>query len=279
MNGFALIIISALMHSLWNLLLKKTDNKFVFNYQMHLINLSVFTLAYPVFFKNYLFFDLKSVIYGFISASFFALYHLCLTKAYTLDDASLIYPITTSSPLFVLIWATLFLNEKLSFSGILGILIIIFGVITISGIKIVKLNFHSGILWAIMSSFFYSIGSISDKIGVGNLNFILYVYSLVFFMTMFLTLFSTKYCNNHFNFFKQNFRLIIICGIIVFFSFITYRAGLKDFQVSYASALRQISSLFGAIMSVIFLKEIFRFNRVVGAILIVTGTILIKISI
>ena len=278
MNGFMLIVVSAFMHSLWNLILKKSDNKFVFNYQMHLVNLTVFTFAYPIFFNNYLFFDFKAIMFGFISASFFALYHLCLTKAYTLDDATIVYPITTSSPLFVLFWATIFLNEKLSFYGILGILIIIIGVITISGLKIIGLNFNSGVLWAILSTFFYSIGSISDKIGVGNLNFILYVYSLVFFMTSFLTLFSTKYCSNHIAFFKKNFRSILICGIIVFFSFMTYRAGLVSFQVSYASALRQVSSLFGAILSVIFLKEVFRLNRFIGAILIVTGTILIKIS-
>jgi uncharacterized membrane protein len=192
MSGFTLIIISALMHSLWNILLKKSENKYVFNYQMHIMNVIIFSFVYIIFFRKDLYFDLHTLFISFLAATFFSLYHIFLTAAYSYEDASKVYPVTVASPFFILIWAAIFLNEKVTFLGFIGMIFIIMGVIQINGGFLLVKTLSKGIILAILSMFFYSIGSIFDKIGVGTINFTLYVYSLIFFYDYFYFYLFTK---------------------------------------------------------------------------------------
>jgi len=71
MKGIILVVISAFMHSLWNLLLKKASDKHKFNYQMHLLNLAIITIIFSVFFRKYLYLDIKSIIFGLLAGLFF----------------------------------------------------------------------------------------------------------------------------------------------------------------------------------------------------------------
>ena len=61
-------------------------------------------------------------------------------------------------------------------------------------------------------------------------------------------------------------------------STITYRLGLIDMQISYSSALRQLSSLFGVLMGLFFLKESYGLQRIVGSMVIVAGIMLIRLN-
>jgi drug/metabolite transporter (DMT)-like permease len=49
-------------------------------------------------------------------------------------------------------------------------------------------------------------------------------------------------------------------------------------NVSYATALRQVNSLFGLLIGYYFLKEKISVTRFVGAFLILSGAVLIKIN-
>lgn len=278
MDGFLLIVMSAFMHAFWNILLKNSDNKYIFNYQMHIVNLSIFSLVYPFVFSDYLFFDTKTVVISFAASIFFSLYHICISTAYRYEDASKVYPVTVASPFFVLIWATLFLNESVGILGGLGISIIVVGVVVVNGSRsgIPKLN--TGMLWALASTFFYSIGSVIDKVGVANINFPLYVYSLTLYMTLFVFLFSLRKSNQHMAHFKKNYKNLLFAGVIIFMSFLSYRLGLISTKVTYASALRQVSALFGVLLGTFFLKEVFKVNRLFGAGIIIVGAVLIRLA-
>ena len=61
-------------------------------------------------------------------------------------------------------------------------------------------------------------------------------------------------------------------------STVTYRLALIDMQISYASALRQLSSLFGVLMGIFFLKESYGKQRIIGGIVIVAGIMLIRLN-
>ena len=50
-------------------------------------------------------------------------YHLALTASYERIDVSLAYPLTTTAPLYIPLWAYIFLGERLSATGIFGILV------------------------------------------------------------------------------------------------------------------------------------------------------------
>lgn len=278
MLGVGLIIISALMHALWNFFLKKSSDKHIFNYQMHTLNLSIMTICYPIFFKQYLKLDIRPIIYGLLAGVFFSAYHLFLSKSYKTEDVSKVYPITTSSPIFVTILAVLFLGEKISLLGFIGIITVIMGILILNMNTIGKISFSKGVIFAILSSIAYSFGAIIEKAGVGKGNIFLYIYSVTFFMTLFLFIYSKKHSKGHLKFASNNLHLLVPASAVLFLSVVTYRFGLEKINVSYATSIRQINALFGVIIGILLLNEPFEMKRVVGAITIILGIIFIKIG-
>jgi len=237
------------------------------------------TFAYIVFFREYMFFDLWAVLLAFFAALFFTGYHLFLSTSYRYADASMVYPVTTSSPIWVAIWAAIFLHEQITLLGLLGIIITLIGVLIINSSKTSVLKLDKGIVFAFISAFFYSVGAIVDKLGVGVGNFILYVYSLTFFMTFFIYLYSARRFTNHLEHFKINIRYLFAGSLILFLSFFVYRLGLIFVPVSYATALRQVNALFGVLLGVLFLKEKFSYKRLAGSIVIIIGVLIIRANI
>ncbi|MDK2791937.1 MAG: hypothetical protein PWQ25_800 [Deferribacteres bacterium] len=278
MTGLALVIFSAFTHSLWNILLKKSNNKFVFNYQMHIINLIIFTIFMVFFGRDMINFEFLPIFLGFFAAVFFALYHLSLSNSYVFTDVSLAYPVSTSSPILVAIWARLLLGEQFTVSGLLGILIIFIGIFTMHMSRLKGKIDSKGIFFALLASLFYSFGAIIDKFGVTTNSFMLYIYSVVFFMTLFLFVQANIKYGNHIMEFSKNKKYVLLGGGIIFLSFLSYRIGLTYMNVSYATALRQVNSLFGLLIGYYFLKEKISVTRFVGAFLILSGAVLIKIN-
>ena len=53
------------------------------------------------------------LFWGILSGIIHGIYILCLSRAYKTQDISYVYPIARSTPVFVPVFAWLFLNEKL----------------------------------------------------------------------------------------------------------------------------------------------------------------------
>lgn len=278
MLGFIYIIFSAFTHSLWNILLKRSENKYAFNFYMHFINILFFTAIYPIVFREYMYFSLPIVLSAFLAAFFFAVYHLSVSTAYRYSDVSLVYPLTTSSPLFILIWAVIFLEEHLTLMGLIGVVLTVLGTVVLNHAKDRGFNFGRGAMFALIGAFFYSFGALVDKKGVSQGNFILYVYSMSLFMTCFIFFYSKGRGDLTIDYVKKDKWWVLFAGVVVFASFVSYRYGLTMVNLSYASAIRQVSTLFGAAMGIIFFKEKLTFNRVLGTVVILVGIVMIKIG-
>ncbi|WP_022851878.1 EamA family transporter [Limisalsivibrio acetivorans] len=278
MFGFTVIIFSAFSHSLWNVLLKKSRDKYVFNFYMHLVNFLFFSAMYPVLFRNYMYFDLDAVLYAAAGGLFFSLYHLFLSTAYHYSDVSDIYPITTSSPLFIVLWATMFFGEQISLTGFAGIVVTIVGALLLNTHKGIGIQFGKGPLYALLAAFSYSFGAMADKGGVTIGNFILYTYSLCFFMTSWLFAYSLRYKPFRMDFIKREWKLFTTAGIVVFVSFTSFRYGLTMVEVSYAAAIRQVNAIFALILGVLLYKERAGLPKVIATLIIMAGIVLIRIG-
>lgn len=278
MVGFLFIIFSAFTHSLWNVLLKRSKNKYAFNFYMHFANILFFTAVYPIVFRDYMYFDKGVVITAFIAAIFFSIYHLSVSTAYKYADVSMVYPLTTASPFFIVIWAVIFLKEHLTVMGLTGVILTVLGTAVLNRVRGKWGEFGKGAAFALAGAFFYSFGALMDKKGVGGGNFILYVYSMSLFMTMFIFVYSIRRGEITFNYIKEDRWWVVFAGLVVFGSFISYRYGLNMVNLSYASALRQVSTLFGVIMGILFFKEKFTLYKILGTVIIMAGIVLIKVG-
>lgn len=282
--SFALIVISAVFHAGWNMLVKMSDDKVSYNVHIQAATAVFITTYTIIFYPEALYFHKPTVMYALLSSFFFSLYQHFTAVSYKYADVSMVYPITTSSPLFIMIWAYFILDERVTPFGILGIILVLVGcyVMNVTKGKGNKSGLY-GILIAVLAAFLYSFGAMADKMGVASVNTHLYIMLMADFMALYSIMFTTVSHRKSITLHKKikikvQWKLVVIGGLVMAASTITYRLGLIDMQISYASALRQLSSLFGVLMGIFFLKESYGMQRIVGSIVIITGIICIRMN-
>ncbi len=281
MSSFLLVVISAVFHAGWNLALKFSKDKVVYSVHIQVIAPILFTPVVLIWYPESLTFHKSTLIFAFASAFFFALYQVLVAVAYKYADVSMVYPITTSSPLFIVVWAYFILHEHITLGGVIGIVLIIGGGYVMNLTRGTNATATKGVIFAIMSALFYSFGALLDKMGVNSVDTVLYIYAMLIFMAFFSYLLSFvverkhKAKNEHK---PTEWKLTIIGGVAIALSTVTYRLGLEGMQVSYATSLRQISAIFGVAIGIIFLKEYAGGKRIIGALIICAGIVLIRLG-
>ena len=119
LTSVALILLSAFCHALWNFYSKSSkDTRILFfwcGFYTVAIAFIAFGIKHPV---------VPKPIWVYIAGSAFVhlLYKLSLTHAYTVGEISFVYPIARSAPAFLPLFAFLFLKERISAQGLIGIL-------------------------------------------------------------------------------------------------------------------------------------------------------------
>ncbi len=118
-TSIALILLSAFCHALWNFYGKSSrDTRLLFfwcGFYTIVIAFIAFGIKQPI---------VPKPVWGYIVASAFVhlLYKLFLTHAYTVGEISFVYPIARAAPAFLPLFAFLFLQERISVPGLIGIL-------------------------------------------------------------------------------------------------------------------------------------------------------------
>lgn len=279
-----LILASAFMHAFYNLLMLKAKGNRTFLTQMFLVAFTCAAIFSIVFkqFHSILFTDLLIIIGA---AFFYVLYQVFVAKAYQYGNVSTNYPLTVMSPIFVPIWAALFLHETLTTISIVGIFFTVLGAIVIKSNKLnlrgwgrvfVRSDATKGAVFALTASLFYSFGSILDKARIASLSLPFYLFVLLSAMTtgmLFYTLMFEK--EPIFSKFKSQWWLVSIGGMAMFASFFFFRDALVHLPVSVAVPVRLTSILFGLLFGYFVLKEKLTLTNWVGAFLIIVGIVLV----
>jgi len=281
-----LILLSAVMHAGWNLILKTTEHKLAFNVFMHACAIGIFSL-YWVLKDGAIPLPAGSVLPLAVGAGFFfAVYHACLTAAYERVDVSLAYPLTTTGPLYIPLWAYLFLGEHLSLLGAAGIVVVFSGAYILqmqefswAGLFLPLRNVRlPGVLLALSAGLAYSVGAIVDKQGVTKGDVLVYTYYLDIALVLFLLTHALR--SNSPSRFAEEIRARwprgLAAGLILILSIVTFRFGLHMAKVSYATSVRQVSAVAGVAGGIVLFGERFGRIRLVGAALIVLGVACIR---
>jgi drug/metabolite transporter (DMT)-like permease len=278
--AIALLLTSAALHALWNLLLKQTADKYVAMGWQVIISgiLSVFVLTstgLPP--RSMWLFILISVILE-------AIYYILLSFAYSNHDFSLVYPVARgAAPALVVLWSGLFLREIPSTGGFVGIAVIICGLVTIGATSFLephkgKPQFR-GIAVALSISLVISIYTVIDGFAVKHGLALPYGLSLFLLVPVLTTPFIIQtHGPDHFIEAgrKQPVRLALIgfLGVIAYlFTLVAYSLA----PVNYSEAIREVSLVIGAFAGWIFLGEKLGKIRLVGAVTIFAGIVLIAV--
>jgi len=280
-----LIVFSALMHALWNLLVKKSKDKTIFIWWMFLCSFSMMSL--PVFASGRPLPTLSPhyLLLAAAAAVCFVLYHWFTGRAYRDGDLSMTYPLAQTSMLYVPIWGVLFLGETISSTGLAGILLIIAGAYCIQLKKITRCEIlrpfrnlgSRSVQAALFAGLIYSVGALIDKVGVNTYSAYHFTYILVFFMLCFMSLNLLRPCyrGRVLAEWQTSRALVLWSGPVMLASFLSFRFGLQMAPVSYAVPVRQVSLLIGVLIGIFWLGETCGRIRLASACLILFGVLLV----
>jgi drug/metabolite transporter (DMT)-like permease len=282
-----LIIVSAVMHAFWNLLVKRSRDKTVFIWWMFIASGCLMNLVLPFAGP---FPPLSPRILGLVLAggACFVMYHLFNGRAYSSGDLSLTYPLSQTSMLWVPLWGALFLGERFSPAGLAGIGLIVTGAWCVQlralawreAVRPLRNLGDPAVQAALAAGFIYSVGSIIDKTGVMGYDPFHFTYLLVvcMFLLMSLNLTRQRYRGRILAEWHHSRRLILLSGPVMMGSFLTFRYALKLAPVSYAVPARQVSILVGVLIGTFLLGEECGRIRSVAALLILAGVALIRLG-
>lgn len=286
--AFTLIVISAVMHALWNLLVKRSRHKTVFIWWMFVASSSLFTLTIPFLPERFRWPDPMTLLLVTAGAVCFVLYHLFNGRAYRSGDLSVVYPLSQTSMVYVPIWGMSILGERLSIPGFAGILLVILGAFSVQMERLSLGEFlrpfrnlgSSTVRNALTAGFIYSLGSIAEKVGVRHYSPLYFTYFLVLIMLGLMSVNLLRPCYRPLivEELREHWRLILVSGPVMMASFLTFRYGLNLSPMSYAVPVRQVSILMGVLIGILFLGESCGRIRLGAALVILAGALLIRLG-
>jgi len=223
-------------------------------------------------------------IFALISICVEATYFITLSYAYHDNDFSLIYPVARgSAPAFLALWSFLFLHEKLTSGGLLGLGMIIGGLLiiginTLTQTHVTHVHFK-GAAVALFIALLISIYSTIDGAAVRNGYALPYVMSMFAFVPLIITPFifrEYRWERIKSTLTSQPIR-VPLAGILGVLAYVIAVFSYSIAPLSYAGSIREVSVVFGALAGWWFLKEKMGGVRVLGAIVIFAGIVVIAI--
>ncbi|HMB23773.1 MAG: DMT family transporter [Chloroflexota bacterium] len=275
-----LLLLSACLHALWNLLLKKSQEKYIaMGWQVILGG------AFAFFLLIFVGFPPRALwLFAGISITLEALYFILLSSAYSDHDFSLVYPIARGmAPAFLTLWSILFLREKLNPGGMLGIGTIIAGMVIIGMSNLLQKRdsrIHSrGIFIALTVALVISLYTLIDGIAVKNgppLSYGLTMFVGVPFLT---TAYNLRRCGWErfaavWNGGRARLILAAVLGVI---SYLLALLAYNFAPLSYSGAIREVSVVIGAFLGWQFLDEQMGGTRLLGSAVIFVGILIIAL--
>lgn len=278
--ALGLLALSASLHTLWNLLLKRSPDKFIMSWGITLVG---GVLALPVLLLT----GLPPQImwpYLLFSAIAEAGYYLLLSLAYKSSEFSLVYPLARgTAPAFLAGWSILFLNEMPSPAGFAGLGLIVLGLILIGSSELATSQWSrqaiKGVFPALGTALLISIYTVIDGAAVKlgpSLPYGLAIFALVPVLVTPLVLprYGWQRLAQAWQTSKWQMTGISLLGML---AYIIVLAAYSLSPVGYAGAIREMSVVFGALAGWLFLKEKFGAWRVAGAMVAFAGILVITI--
>jgi drug/metabolite transporter (DMT)-like permease len=276
-NIFFLILFAATLHAGWNLIIKSFTNSlnaigFKLLFQSIIFIPFVFFVPLPTGI-TWLFIIGSVVLHNY--------YFITLGVSYNKGDLSYVYPISRGcSPIFVTILSSLFLQDKVSSTGWIGILIVSFGLLLLTFTDI-KNKINLDVLkLALIISFTISLYTLCDGAGVrsvdNNFSYIVWLFVLDGWLIFAYIYYKNK--NDLLNIQLKGFGLIILASIMSCSAYGIIIWSMNYTEIGYVSSIRGASIIIATLFGFIFLKEKFSFLRIISAIIFFLGISVIYIA-
>ena len=280
-----LVLLSCFGHAAWNLLAKRSPDPLAALWRALL--LSVVLLApFSLTFLPRASSDWPAQVWYclLISSVSQALYAYALGRAYQSGDLSLAYPIARSAPLFVALWALVWLGEPIDAAGGIGIVTVVVGAVLLSlpsGQRAGHRALARTIGWALLTALCTSVYSVADRAAMlhvsGGLGRTAYLHLQFVGMWAGLTVLIARSRPWRSLTVRAELTSSAAIGVLqpVTYLLVLFALAMPDAGVSYVVALRQFSAVIGVILGWRLLRERRGWMRLLSAVIMVVGLILV----
>lgn len=287
MSWFLFAISTAFLESVRDIFNKKTVDKvdeYVITFSLNLLT-ALFSL--PLFLFN----DIPGlgnnfwyavIAIGILNTIAFLLFF----KAIKASDLSIVAPITTLSPLLLLITSPFLVGEFPNAVGILGIFIIVIGAYVLkfqdksrgylAPFKSLFKETGSRLMFGVV--LVWSLTANIDKIGVQNSSPIMWAIAghlSVAIFTFPILLFKSK---PNIQNIKSNSRNLVLIGFLNALAILCQMTALQFALVSFVIAVKRTSALFNVLWGWLIFKEQDIRERIAGSIIMILGVVVITLS-
>ncbi|NMZ12357.1 EamA family transporter [Pseudomonas proteolytica] len=272
-----LVLISAFMHATWNAVVRAGSSRFMTLALVDGTALLICLAALPLV-------NVPSLqVWGYVLLSVVlnTIYRLFLIKAYETGDFGQVYPVMRGvPPVLVALFSYFLLHEHLSFQALAGVLLICLGIISLTFVRRMTTLMLRPILMAVGAGVFIASYTVVDAKGVRASETVLqYIIYLTVFQSIPIPLLAFLKARTQFvQAIARQWRVGMLGGVFYLASYGLVLFALSLDAVAKVSALRETSVIIGAIIAALFFRERFGWRRMLSALVIVCGIILIKVS-
>ena len=275
-NVFALVIFAAILHAIWNGMVKSFKDK--------AISVSAIVFGHvPIAIVVMLFLPLptlESVPYIILSAIIHQGYQYNLISAYKIGDLTKVYPIARGTgPIVATLVSIIFLGILVTKFQIFSIVLICFGIV-ILGLFGGSLKNNKAVIYSLATGFcigFYSlVDGYGARISLSPLSFM--GWSFILNAMIFIFVLKSMNYSNVFGRIMKEAKLIFWIGGTI--SYIVYGIVVWAFTMApipMVGALRESSVVFSILIGFFFLKERITILKVISILAIFSGVVLLKL--
>ena len=273
-STFLIILFAAVLHASWNAVVKGGEDKLL---QMTAVMSGHIPFALiTLFFVSPLNFACWPNL--LLGAIFHFGYQIYLVESYKNGDLSQVYPIArASAPLIATVVSFVFLNVEFGSSELIAIALIIVGLVSTTGVRIQNVP-KSAAVSAIITGCFIASYSLVDGYGgrLGGSPVAYYCWLSIIngpIMWIYCVRVSPSSLTNLFGSAKWVF---FGGGLASFAAYCLVMWAFSKAPIPVVMAIRETSIIFAFLIGIIFLKEKMTMAKMVGAILAVSGIIVLR---
>lgn len=291
MNSTAilLVVLSALFHAVRNLFTKESLDKQVFLWWYSIFGMLFFSPLFFTILAREGLDGMRILPICLVSGFIHFLYWLFHTRAYEGGDLSRVYPIMRSSPALVLLLAVLFLGERVTAAGTIGILLVGAGIYIINMPAVNREELLAPLRsaakdrstrYAFLTLLSVTAYSLVDKVAVQGIHPVIFAFLHLFIGMLFFTpyILWVKPKGVIRRVWQTNRQTILANGLLGVFGYLLILVAFTMEKVSYVVGLRQLSIVFAVLMGGKFLKEQHQAIRLSASLIIFCGAFLISLA-
>ncbi|MED4584454.1 DMT family transporter [Brevibacillus choshinensis] len=281
-----ILLFAAICHAIWNALSKQIEERDAF-FTLILGASVILYVPLAIYLWNTSPFPVAAIKWLLFSTISEVLYFVALAKAYQTNNLSYAYPILRgTAPIVTTVISTLFIGAAIAWTGFLGILVIVAGVVfmnqrsfSLRELSHLLKDWHN-MKWVFMAGSFSALSSVLDGMGASMMSGLLFKYFV------FIGMFAGKWILDrraqtkvsYFSLVKRYPWHTLAGGIFVFVSNSLAVYAMQTTPVTYVASVREISIVFATIIGVVWLKEQVSIVKWVSIGLILAGVVIIKLS-